>query len=125
VRLLLDTAVLLWWLAADRRLSQQAASVIAAPGSAVSVSAASAWEIEIKRALGRLTAPDDLPAALNDSGFEALPVELAHAIAAGRLPPLHADPFDRMLVAQARLEAMTLVTADREIARYDVHVLAA
>ena len=87
------------------------------------MSAATAWEIEIKRALGKLDAPDDLADALAAGGYRPLPVAVQHAVAAGRLPPRHRDPFDRMLVAQARLEGLIIVTGDRRIAEYDVPVL--
>lgn len=87
------------------------------------VSAATVWEIEIKRALGRLRAPDDIAARVDDSGYERLTITFEHAAEAGRLPRHHGDPFDRMLVAQARLEGLTLVTADESIRRYDVPVL--
>lgn len=81
------------------------------------------WEIEIKRALGRLRAPDDVIGLVRDSGFESLAITLEHAHAAGRLPRLHDDPFDRMLVAQARVDGLTLATADPLLARYGVPVL--
>lgn len=86
------------------------------------VSAATIWEIEIKRALGRLRAPADLLGLVADSGFESLPIGFEHAVEAGRLPALHADPFDRMLVAQARLERVALASADASIRLYDVEV---
>lgn len=91
---------------------------------AVFVSAATVWEIEIKRALGRLRAPEDLLGLIDESGFERLAITLEHAREAGRLPPLHADPFDRMLVAQARMEGMTLASADQAMARYGLPILA-
>jgi PIN domain nuclease of toxin-antitoxin system len=84
------------------------------------VSAASIWEIEIKRATGRLTAPDDVGERALEEGYEPLPISFEHALAAGRLPAFHRDPFDRMLVAQARVEGLTLATSDPEIARYDI-----
>lgn len=87
------------------------------------MSAATAWEIEIKRALGKLDAPDDLADALAAGGYRTLPVSLEHAVLAGRLPPRHRDPFDRMLVSQAKLEGLTIVSGDRRIAEYDVPVL--
>ena len=90
---------------------------------AVFVSAVTVWESEIKRALDRLEAPDDLLGLIDESGFEGLPISIEHGREAGRLPPLHADPFDRMLVAQARIEGMTLATADQTMARYGVPVL--
>lgn len=124
LRLLLDTHVLLWWLADDPALSRAAAQVIASE-PLVFVSAASAWEIAIKRALGKLEAPDDLEAAVDASGFVELPIRFDHAVLAGALPRHHDDPFDRMLVAQARCESLTLVTADPRLARYRVAVVPA
>lgn len=125
MNLLLDTHALLWWLGDDPSLSPEARAAVAAPGNLVYVSAATAWEISIKRALGKLEAPDDLGAALAHSSFQALPITLSHATAAGQLPPHHSDPFDRMLVAQARLERLTLVTRDPHIPCYGVDVLRA
>jgi PIN domain nuclease of toxin-antitoxin system len=89
----------------------------------VLVSAATIWEIEIKRALDKLQTADDAVALVDESGFERLDISFAHAREAGRLPLLHGDPFDRMLIAQARLEGLTLATADARIKRYDVPVL--
>jgi PIN domain nuclease of toxin-antitoxin system len=88
----------------------------------VYVSAASIWEVEIKRAVGRLRAPEDLTARVDDSGYERLPITFEHAREAGRLPLHHRDPFDRVLVAQARLDGLTLMTADQRLARYDVPI---
>ena len=120
-RLLLDTHVFLWWRADDRRLRTHARDAIAT-ADVVFVSAASAWEVAIKRALGRLQIPDTIEAGVLASGFERLPISFAHAEAAGQLPPHHADPFDRLLIAQARLEELTLVTHDRHFERYDVNI---
>jgi PIN domain nuclease of toxin-antitoxin system len=123
VRLLLDTHILLWWLADDRRLPPAARDVIASGDVPVFVSAATAWEISIKRALGRLEAPEDLLGALHESDLDALPISVAHALAAGALPPHHGDPFDRMLIAQAQSDGLVIVTADPAFAAYDVDVL--
>jgi PIN domain nuclease of toxin-antitoxin system len=99
---------------------------VASPANQVLVSAASAWEIAIKHALGRLTFPvDGFEEILQRMGFDALPIGLGHAIAAGRLPRHHDDPFDRLLVAQAQTEGLTLVSTDGAVARYDVPVLGA
>ena len=87
------------------------------------VSAASVWEMEIKRALNKLKAPEGIETLVHESGFEQLDITFAHAREAGRLPLLHGDPFDRMLIAQARLEGLTLATADGRIGRCDVAVL--
>ena len=124
MRLLLDTHVLLWWLADDPALSKQARRLIADEPE-VLASAASAWEIAIKRALGKLEAPEDLTAALDASGIGQLPIGFEHAAVAGALPRHHDDPFDRMLVAQAQCEGLTLLTSDARIARYAVTVLPA
>jgi len=125
VRLLLDTHTLLWWLSDDASLSETARTSISAPDADVAVSAASAWEIAIKRALGKLAAPDDLESQLSRHRFTPLGITVAHALLAGSLPRHHDDPFDRMLVAQARMERMTLVTRDARIGLYGVPVLAA
>jgi PIN domain nuclease of toxin-antitoxin system len=90
---------------------------------AVYVSAVTVWEIEIKRALGKLQAPEDVIERSDESGYERLAITFEHAREAGRLPPLHGDPFDRMLIAQARVESMTLASADAAFERYDVPVL--
>jgi PIN domain nuclease of toxin-antitoxin system len=123
--LLLDTHALLWWLSDDPTLSEAARTVIAAPDAVVTVSAASAWEISIKSSLGKLEVPDDLEDQLARHRFKPLPITVSHALAAGSLPRHHDDPFDRMLVAQARLEGLTLVTRDSRIALYGVPVVAA
>jgi len=120
--LLLDTHVVLWWRMNDPRLTAMARDTIA--GAAVAwVSAASAWEVAIKQALGRLVLPGPFAAGVDASGFQRLPVEFEHAAEAAALPPHHQDPFDRMLVAQARLAGLTLVTHDRALASYDVPIL--
>ena len=120
--LLLDTHVFLWWRADDRRLKQAARKAIA-EAPLVYVSAASAWEAAIKATLGRLTLPAPFLEGVSASGFDELPITIAHAEAAGGLPPHHADPFDRMLTAQASLERLVLVTHDRAFQPYGVKLL--
>jgi PIN domain nuclease of toxin-antitoxin system len=122
VRLLLDTHALLWWLA-DEGLTDQARDAIADPENLVMVSAASAWEISIKKALGKLAAPDDFERQVDEGGFVALPISIAHGVAAGRLPRHHDDPFDRMLIAQAFGEGLTIVTHDKRFSHYNVALL--
>jgi PIN domain nuclease of toxin-antitoxin system len=122
VKLLLDTHVFLWWRSNNRRLGRSARAAVAEAG-VVFVSAATAWEAAIKAALGRLEYPDTIDAGVSESGFEKLPITLAHAEHAACLPPHHADPFDRMLVAQAELEGLTLVTHDRNLAPYGTPVI--
>lgn len=123
MRLLLDTHVLLWALTDDRRLAPEARAAISDGRNAVFVSAASAWEITIKRALGKLRAPSDLALQLREARFEDLDVSVDHALAVGDLPDHHRDPFDRLLVAQATVAGLTLVTHDPQIQRYDIAIL--
>ena len=124
MRLLLDTHIVLWWLVDDPSLPEEVNSLLDHEPD-VLVSVASLWEIGIKQSLGKIVAPDDLPERVRDSGFRELSIGFAHAIAAGRLPMIHRDPFDRMLVAQARCEGLTLVTRDPWCRRYDVPILPA
>jgi PIN domain nuclease of toxin-antitoxin system len=122
VLLLLDTHVLLWWSAGDPGLGRRAEAAIADPANVVFISAATAWEIAVKRAAGRLEAPD-ARVLIEAGGFQGLPIDADHAVASAELPPHHRDPFDRLLVAQAQLEQLSLVTADPQLARYDVELL--
>lgn len=122
MNLLLDTHALLWWLAGTE-LDEVATDAIADPANLVYVSAASIWEISIKRALGKLTVDGSISAAATENGFTPLPVDAAHAEAVAQLPDLHRDPFDRMLVAQALHERLTIVSRDVAVAAYDVPVL--
>jgi len=124
VRLLLDTHALLWWLA-DEGMTTEARDAIADPANIVAVSAASAWEISIKKALGKLAAPDDLEQQVQTGGFLPLPITIAHGVAAGQLPHHHEDPFDRMLIAQAHIEGLTIVTRDKRFDAYGVALLPA
>jgi PIN domain nuclease of toxin-antitoxin system len=120
---LLDTHVLLWWLSGSPKLSKKAQTAIQ-KADAVYVSAATAWEIGIKVALGKLEFRGDLPHQLALNDFRELNINIAHAEAASKLPGHHQDPFDRMLVAQADLESMTLVTSDAQIMAYEISILA-
>lgn len=119
MRLLLDTHVFLWWRLDAPELSVEARRLIADGGNRILVSAAVAWEIVIKRALGRLEFEGDVGDAIAEEGFEPLPVTVRHADAVARLPLRHRDPFDRVQIAQARAEGLTLVTHDEAIRRYD------
>jgi PIN domain nuclease of toxin-antitoxin system len=118
--LLLDTHVLLWWLDDPRQLSKLARRAIQDGTNAVYISAAVAWEIAIKKALGKLDAPDELEAAIEANRFLPLPITIAHALAVQSLPDHHRDPFDRILIAQALHEGFRLVNRDSEIAKYPV-----
>ncbi|MFL6202622.1 MAG: type II toxin-antitoxin system VapC family toxin [Thermoanaerobaculia bacterium] len=121
-RLLLDTHIFLWWRGEPSRLTAEVQSSIAT-ADLVFVSAASAWEARIKASLGRLDLPDTVEAGVLASGFERLLITFSHAERAASLPPHHRDPFDRMLVAQAQAEGLTLVTHDRLLEPYEVEIL--
>ena len=123
MNLLLDTHVLIWW-DEGRRLAAEARRAIADADS-VYVSAASAWEVAIKTGLGRLRPIRTMEQAVDESGFLELPVTFRHAERVGKLPPHHRDPFDRLLIAQADVEELTLVTRDAVFARYGVAVIGA
>jgi PIN domain nuclease of toxin-antitoxin system len=121
---LLDTHAMLWLLRGDERLSQRARAATSAPSGRLVVSAASLWEVAIKRSLGKLSAPADLGrrlAALRQ--IELLPISPLHAEAVGALPWHHRDPFERLLVAQALGERLAIVSADPDLARYGVEVV--
>lgn len=124
MRLLLDTHVLLWWLSDDAHLGAGAREQVAA-AEVAAVSVVSAWEIVLKQSLGKLSAPDDLAQQLERHQFTVLPIHLGHALRLRELPHHHRDPFDRMLIAQAGSEGLTIVTADSQFARYDVPVYSA
>ncbi len=124
MQLLLDTHAFLWWLAGDKRLSRLGRDAIADDDNGILVSAASAWEIATKHRLGKLPGVDaivkNIGGAIADQGFVALPISLRHGQAAGALPGLHRDPFDRMLIAQALLENLVLVSNERLFDGYRV-----
>ena len=121
--LLIDTHTFLWWLDDDSELGPEARAAIGDGENLVFVSAATGWEISIKRASGKLETPGDIAGWVRDSGFIELPIELDHAVLSGELPKHHRDPFDRILIAQATLEDQTLVTADADVPKYDVKTL--
>jgi PIN domain nuclease of toxin-antitoxin system len=124
VKLLLDTHVVLWWLVDDPTLSDDLKDQIDHEQD-VFLSPATVWEVAIKQAAGKIEHPPDLPGRIRASGLRELAITSEHAQAAGQLPLVHRDPFDRMLVAQARCEDLVLATRDARIPKYDVSVLAA
>ena len=125
MRLLLDSHVVLWSLRSPERLPTEVVAVITDPGNSVDVSVASLWELAIKQSIGKLTVDGDLREHLSLQSFSELPVLGEHAIAVRELPIHHRDPFDRLLIAQARCEGLTIVTNDRVFAAYDVPILPA
>ncbi len=127
MRLLLDTHVVIWFLASSARINADVRTILVDRRNAVFVSVVTGWEMAIKSALGQLQTPPDvrlwLPGELEASGFVVLPISLQHALAVETLPLHHRDPFDRLLIAQARVEDMMLVTADQWFSQYDVRLL--
>ena len=127
MRLLLDTHAFLWWLASDKALSVMAQDVISGEANEIFVSAASAWEMATKHRIGKLSSLDpiaaDLEAAIVGQGFRALPISLRHGQIAGALPGPHRDPFDRMLIAQAMLDDLVLVSNEAPFDSYGVRRL--
>jgi len=127
MNLLIDTRVLTWWSANSRRLGHRAKELISAPANSVWVSAASIWEISIKSSVGRLDISGILNGRISDDlemhGFRSLPIEVRHALAVRDLPLHRRDPFDCILIAQARHEDLTLLTADAAISAYDVRTI--
>jgi PIN domain nuclease of toxin-antitoxin system len=123
VRLLLDTHALLSLLFADGRLSRPANDAIERPDTQLVVSVVSVWEVAIKRSVGKLDAPADLLARIDEAKAEMLTITARHAHATGELPFHHRDPFDRLLIAQAQLERCAIVTGDRAFPSYDVPVV--
>lgn len=127
MKILLDTHVFLWWVVDDPRLSAELRMALESPDNTVFLSSASVWEIAIKQSLDRVRLPQDpadwLRTYVTQYGLLALAIEHSHALAVRNLPARHRDPFDRMLVAQAICESMTLATADRAIRQYDVPVI--
>jgi PIN domain nuclease of toxin-antitoxin system len=126
LRVLLDTHCWLWMVGDPDRLAEPSRRLLRDPANDLFLSAASAWEIAIKAATGKLRLPQ-APAALvakwmAEDRLGALPILVAHALRAGELPPHHRDPFDRLLIAQAQIEGMTVLTADRVFARYEVPI---
>jgi len=123
LKLLLDTHAMLWWLAEPEKLSRAALDAISSPRSEVFVSAASLWEISIKQQLGKLELPGSPEPVLTTGGVRMLDISAEDGWWAGELPPLHRDPFDRMLVAQAQRLGLVIVTRDENIPRYGVATL--
>ena len=127
MRLLIDTNVLLWWLEDNPKLGTKARVAIAEPSNEVWVSVAATWEIVVKHALGRLELAEPmeelLPREFAANRFRVVPITLSHTLLVGQLPPHHADPFDRVMVAQAIHEGMTMLSSDEQLTRYQVAVL--
>ena len=125
MNILLDTHVLIWSLENNSTLSDGARNAIIDGNNMVFVSSASVWEINIKKSIGKLDVPDNLLDEIKSHRFTPIDINFDHAQLAGRLPYIHKDPFDRILIAQAIIEKFILITRDRTIAKYDVNVMEA
>ncbi|MCX5866766.1 MAG: type II toxin-antitoxin system VapC family toxin [Proteobacteria bacterium] len=127
MRFLLDTQVFLWWIADDPRLSEKARGIMRNVENRLFLSAASGWEIAIKAKLGRIRLPQNpqgfVARQLSANAIESFPIQMGHALHTFTLPPYHRDPFDRIIVAQAQLEKLTVLSSDPQIARYDIKVI--
>lgn len=123
MKILLDTHAFLWWMENNPTLSKQARKAIEDSSNMVFVSAITVLEIAIKKSIGKLTAPDNLEEELVNNNFEQLPITIAHAQAVGSLPFHHADPFDRVLIAQTQIEALTLISRDNNIKKYGITIV--
>jgi PIN domain nuclease of toxin-antitoxin system len=121
-RFLLDTHVLLWWLDDSPKLGPRCKELIGDQRNEVFVSAATTWEISVKKALGKLEAPEDIDSIVEDEGFSKLPISLYYGQLAGSLPVLHRDPFDRMLIAQAQSDGLILMTSAENIGLYKLRI---
>ncbi len=124
MRFLVDAHALLWALGEPSALSPAARDAIAAPSNLIVVSNASLWECAIKASIGKLDLPEDFFDSIPEAGYEVMPIRISHLNVYRTLPMHHRDPFDRILVAQARAEALTLISRNPEIAKYDVEILA-
>jgi PIN domain nuclease of toxin-antitoxin system len=122
-KILIDTHVLLWWLSDNNSLGATAKKIIADSRNQIYVSAATSWEISIKKKKGLLQAPNDIDSIVEDEGFLKLPISLFHGEQAGELEEIHRDPFDRMLIAQSKSEGMEFLTSDGIIRKYNVRLI--
>lgn len=123
MKYLLDTNILLQWLNNDKTLPNKIAAIITNPDNIIFVSSVNTWEINIKKSLGKLEAPDNLEDAIEANEFQKLPISIAHSTYIANLPLHHKDPFDRLLIAQAIVEGLTLLTLDTQIHKYSVHII--
>ncbi|WP_341760855.1 MULTISPECIES: type II toxin-antitoxin system VapC family toxin [unclassified Candidatus Tisiphia] len=122
---LLDTHTLLWWLEDNPTLTVESRKIISNPNNLIFVSSVNSWEITIKKALGKLEAPNNLEQVILESGFDPLPININHTIFVEKLENYHDDPFDRLLISQAIIEGLTIITRDNKITQYSVPIIIA
>jgi PIN domain nuclease of toxin-antitoxin system len=126
MRVLIDTHILLWWLEDSKKLSSEVREVFLDGGSEIFVSVVSLWEIMIKKQLGKITFPhDDLALMIKEEGLVELQLQARHIGFLQKIPPIHSDPFDRMLIAQSKAEKLTFITHDKTIWQYDAKIMRA
>jgi PIN domain nuclease of toxin-antitoxin system len=127
MKILLDTHAFLWWITEDPRLSVRAREVISDGNNELFLSAATGWEITIKAQIGRLKLPDEpqhfIPEQMRINGIQSLPIQMDHALHISTLPSHHRDPFDRLLIAQAQLEELPILSSDPQLANYQVQLI--
>ncbi len=127
MRVLLDTHAFIWWVNEPAKLTQTASALIGDPDNQTLLSAVTAWELTVKHRKGRLDLPDSpeniFRSAFTEDGFAPLPIDISHALQVSHLPPIHNDPFDRLLIAQAQVERIPILTSDPNFARYEVEVI--
>lgn len=117
---LLDTHVFIWAMEENKRLSKSIKNALIDPKNKIFISVATVWEISIKQASKKIKLSFDIEASIKQTGFEIIPIQISHALRAGKLPLYHRDPFDRMIMAQAQVEKLTLITADPKMKKYKV-----
>lgn len=122
---LIDTQVFVWWMEESKRLPKNIFNLLNDPQNQIFLSVASVWEIVIKRAKNKLKVPTDIEGGIKKSYFTVLPIELAHVIQVDKLPIYHQDPFDRILISQAKVEGLTFITSDPKIWKYKISILKA
>lgn len=124
MRYLLDTHIFIWWME-NKRLSNKLMNLLNDPENEVYLSVVNVWEIVIKNAKGKIKPPKDIKGGIQNSGFLVLSIEVSHALEVEKLPDYHNDPFDRILIAQAKVEKLTLITSDEKIWRYNLSLVKA
>jgi len=122
---LIDTQIFIWWMEKSKRLSEKSFDLLNDPQNKIFLSVASVWEIVIKKGRRKLEVPKDVRGGIEKSGFIPLPIEVFHVLGVEKLPHYHKDPFDRILISQAKVEDFTLITSDEKIWKYDLSLLKA
>ncbi len=123
MRYLVDTNIFIWWMEENKRLHKEQMNLLNDPQNQIFLSVASIWEIVIKQAKGKLKTPRDIGGGIKRSKFTMLPIETSHVLGVGKLPLHHNDPFDRLLISQAKVEKLTLITSDQKFKKYQLSLM--